>query len=216
MKKEFLAKKAVCKVTFTVPAEAVVNAQSVTILGDFNDWDPRQGIEMKKAADQSFSATVELSLGKNYQFRYLVDGAHWINDWAADAYWPSPYHGIENSVILLESAPEVPASSGNGAKVKSAKPAKPKKRGKSKEDRLAKVEGIGPKIEGLLRAEGITSFKSLSETSVDRLKEILIAAGSRYKMFDPTTWPEQSKLAADGKWEELKALQDKLKAGKRV
>ncbi|MEL6625567.1 MAG: glycoside hydrolase family 13 [Bacteroidota bacterium] len=211
MKKEFVANKAICKVTFSIPAEAVVNAQSVKILGDFNDWDPRKGAEMKKQKDQSFALTMELALGKNYQFRYLVDGTHWINDWHADAYWPSPYHGIENSVILLQdaSAPTI----GNGSKKKAVKP---KKRGKTKEDRLAKVEGIGPKIEGLLRAAEITSFAMLSETSVDRLKEILIAAGSRYKMFDPTTWPAQAKLAADGEWDKLKALQDKLKSGKRV
>jgi len=46
------------------------------------------------------------------------------------------------------------------------------------------------------------------------LKEILADAGSRYRMHDPTTWPEQSKMAAEGKWDELKAWQDNLKGGK--
>mgnify|MGYP001802030445 CR=1 FL=1 len=130
MKKEFVANKAICKVTFSIPAEAVVNAQSCKILGFFNDWDPRKGAEMKKQKDQSFALTMELALGKNYQFRYLVDGTHWINDWHADANWPSPYHGIENSVILLQdaSAPTI----GNGSKKKAVKP---KKRGKTREDR---------------------------------------------------------------------------------
>ena len=48
----------------------------------------------------------------------------------------------------------------------------------------------------------------------EQIKEILEAAGSRYKMHDPTTWPKQAALAAEGKFEELKAWQDKLSGGK--
>ena len=32
--------------------------------------------------------------------------------------------------------------------------------------------------------------------------------------FSPETWPQQAQLAADGKWDELKALQDELDGGK--
>ena len=83
----------------------------------------------------------------------------------------------------------------------------------SKDD-LKKVEGIGPKIEGLLNNAGIHSWSKLSTTSVDRLKEILADAGERYKMHDPGTWPDQAALAAAGKWDELKAWQDQLDGGK--
>ena len=81
-------------------------------------------------------------------------------------------------------------------------------------DDLKKIEGIGPKIAGLLADAGIVDFKTLAEAEVDKLKEVLEAAGNRYKMHDPTTWPDQAKLAVEGNWDALKALQDELKGGK--
>ncbi|MFK7923518.1 MAG: 50S ribosomal protein L17 [Bacteroidia bacterium] len=81
-------------------------------------------------------------------------------------------------------------------------------------DKLTKVEGIGPKISGLLIDAGITTFAALAETEVERIKEILAAAGSRYKSHDPSTWPKQAELAAAGKWDELKTWQDELDGGR--
>jgi chromosome segregation ATPase len=81
-------------------------------------------------------------------------------------------------------------------------------------DDLKVVEGIGPKIEELCNKAGIYTFKQLAAAPVERLKQILHDAGSRFQMHDPTTWPQQSDLAAAGKWDELKVLQDKLNAGK--
>ncbi|MBK8054110.1 MAG: hypothetical protein IPK35_12780 [Saprospiraceae bacterium] len=82
------------------------------------------------------------------------------------------------------------------------------------QDDLKAVEGIGPKIESLLHNAGIKTWKALSETPVSRIQEILTAAGPRFALADPGTWPNQSGLAADGKWDELQALQDALNAGK--
>lgn len=81
-------------------------------------------------------------------------------------------------------------------------------------DNLRIVEGIGPKIESILRAGGITSLAILADTSIERLREILAEAGSRFKSHDPKTWPVQAGLAADGKLEELKAWQGELKGGR--
>lgn len=81
-------------------------------------------------------------------------------------------------------------------------------------DDLKIVEGIGPKIEELLNNAGIKTFAGLAATSVARLNEILEAAGPRYQMHDPGTWPDQSALARDNKWTELKILQDDLNKGK--
>ena len=78
---------------------------------------------------------------------------------------------------------------------------------------MRKVEGIGPKIEELLHNSGIFTFKQLSKTKADKLRKILGEGGSRYKMHDPTTWPEQSAMAAKGEWEKLKTYQDFLKGG---
>ncbi len=84
----------------------------------------------------------------------------------------------------------------------------------TKIDDLKIVEGIGPKIEQLLKKANIRTWRNLSETSLERLREILLAAGSRYRIHDPATWPEQAKLAADGEWEKLKEYQDFLIGGR--
>ncbi len=81
-------------------------------------------------------------------------------------------------------------------------------------DDLTKIEGIGPKIAEIMNAKGIKSFSDLASAEVENLKEILAEAGSRYKSHDPTTWPQQAKLAAEGKWDELKKLQDELDGGR--
>ena len=75
---------------------------------------------------------------------------------------------------------------------------------------LTVIEGIGPKIMVLLNQAGISTFKELAITPIERLSEILISGGSRYKMHNPATWPRQAYLASIGRWEELKDWQDKL------
>ena len=81
-------------------------------------------------------------------------------------------------------------------------------------DDLKKIEGIGPKISEILTNAGIGTFAKLAASEADKIREILAEAGNRYKMHDPTTWPKQAQLAADGKWDELKTLQDELDGGK--
>ncbi len=79
---------------------------------------------------------------------------------------------------------------------------------------LKVVEGIGPKIEELIKAEGVTTWRALSVTDVATLQKVLDAAGPRYRMHDPKTWPRQSALLADGKWAAFKTLTDKLSGGR--
>jgi len=83
----------------------------------------------------------------------------------------------------------------------------------AKPDELELIEGIGPKIGATFRAAGITTFKQLAATPVERMQEILAAAGLRA---DPRTWAEQAALAAAGKMDELKQLQDQLVGGRRA
>ncbi|HSO85351.1 MAG TPA: 50S ribosomal protein L27 [Draconibacterium sp.] len=80
-------------------------------------------------------------------------------------------------------------------------------------DDLKKIEGIGPKIAEIFNAAGINTYVDLAGTSVEKLSEILADAGSSYASKNPGTWPEQAKLAAEGNWEVLKDLQEKLKGG---
>jgi len=83
-----------------------------------------------------------------------------------------------------------------------------------KPDDLTIVEGVGPKINQVLHAAGIQSLFQLSESEVVNLKEILAAAG--LKLADPTTWPQQARLAIAGDLENLKALQSTLRGGRKV
>ncbi|MFK8164340.1 MAG: helix-hairpin-helix domain-containing protein [Lewinella sp.] len=79
---------------------------------------------------------------------------------------------------------------------------------------LKLIEGIGPKIESVLKDAGISTISILAETPIEQLREILDSAGSRFKSHDPKTWPVQAGLAADGKLQELKAWQKEMKGGK--
>jgi hypothetical protein len=81
-------------------------------------------------------------------------------------------------------------------------------------DDLQCIEGIGPKIAGLLQAAGIMTFSQLAAADVGRLGQIIRDAG--ITIADPSTWPEQAGLAAAGRWSELEVLQEELKGGRRV
>lgn len=81
-------------------------------------------------------------------------------------------------------------------------------------DDLTRIEGIGPKISGLLQEAGISSFAQLAAANVDRLQKI-IADANLTALADPATWPAQAKLAAEGQWERLEVLQEELKGGRR-
>jgi predicted flap endonuclease-1-like 5' DNA nuclease len=81
-------------------------------------------------------------------------------------------------------------------------------------DDLKRIEGIGPKIEKMLNDDLIYTWAELAEAPVDRLRGILRKGGNRYKMHDPKSWPDQAKLAAEGRWKELEELQDILQGGR--
>jgi small subunit ribosomal protein S2 len=80
-------------------------------------------------------------------------------------------------------------------------------------DDLTKVEGIGPKAAEALVAAGIATYADLSKGDAEKIKEILNDASSRMAHLDPTSWPKQAKMAAEGKWDELKEWQDNAKGG---
>jgi len=84
----------------------------------------------------------------------------------------------------------------------------------TKSDDLTKVEGIGEKVASLFTEKGIVSFSDLASKPVEELKEILKEKGGTYTAMQPETWPEQAKMAAEGRWEELKKWQNELKGGK--
>lgn len=100
IKKQFLKSKPVCKVGFKLSKEQVADAGKVNLVGDFNNWNEASDV-MNILKDGSFSLNLDLETGRNYQFRYLIDGGTWINDESADGYESSGFGDAQNSVIVL-------------------------------------------------------------------------------------------------------------------
>jgi predicted flap endonuclease-1-like 5' DNA nuclease len=209
------------KVTFILPADIVSDASNGLLLGEFNNWEKKSGFSLKKGKDGSMKAIVELEAGRSYEYRYLLDGGRWENDQTAEQYAQVQGFDIVNCVITVpvEETLIVEKPTANKAiaektvktEVKKTKVVAEKAIGS---DDLTKIEGIGKKIAELLKAENISTFAELSKSTPKKLKAILDAAGNKFSMHEPATWPKQAKLAAAAKWEDLKKLQSDLKGGK--
>ncbi|WP_378179446.1 50S ribosomal protein L21 [Aquimarina sp. SS2-1] len=94
-------------------------------------------------------------------------------------------------------------------KAEAPKKAAPKKTAKA--DDLKKIEGIGPKIASTLVEAGISTYAELAKTDASKIAEIIADVRGNHVT---DTWPAQAKLAAEGKWDELKKWQDELDGGK--
>lgn len=101
IKKEYSKDKKVCRVTFTVPKEICENFKEISIVGDFNNWDPHKNKFSHKLSDGSMSIELVLETGKEHQFRYLCDGQTWLNESEADAEVLTNYGDSKNSVIVI-------------------------------------------------------------------------------------------------------------------
>src|SRR5690606_7094624 len=115
---------------------------------------------------------------------------------------------------------EIVSIAASGAKADPAKKEEAPKKAESKKaakgEDLTKIEGIGPKASEALVNAGVDTFAKLAKKSADQIKEILTQASSTLAHLDPGTWAEQADLAANGKWDELKELQDQLNGGKEA
>ncbi len=96
MKKTYLkTKKGICKVTFSLPKGT--NALTANLVGEFNNWD-KNATPLKRKRDGTFSVSLNLAVGKEYRFRYLLNRVRWENDAHADRYDPNAF-GVEDSVV---------------------------------------------------------------------------------------------------------------------
>lgn len=96
--KQYLKTKPACKVTFVVAADQAASAESVVLVGEFNDW---QDNAMKKQKNGDFSLTLTLPKDNSYQFRYRLGHNDWRNDEQSDDYVPSPVSYEQNSLLRL-------------------------------------------------------------------------------------------------------------------
>lgn len=110
-------------------------------------------------------------------------------------------------IFYLKTSEKKPISNG------SAKKTMVGATGPVRHDDLTIIEGIGPKISGLLKEKGVTTYKALSKMEPAKIAAILKQGG--VNLADSSTWPEQAGLLAEGKMKELKALQTNLKGGRR-
>jgi predicted flap endonuclease-1-like 5' DNA nuclease len=117
----------------------------------------------------------------------------------------APQASEQSSTDGADSArPEPPAEPADDAAAPPDEPAAP--------DDLLVIEGIGPKISTIIVAAGITSFAELAAADADNLKSILHDAGIHTA--NPSTWPQQARLAADRQWDELRDLQERIVNGR--
>ncbi|MGF1534575.1 MAG: isoamylase early set domain-containing protein [Bernardetiaceae bacterium] len=98
LKKQFLKSKPVCKVTFRVSQEQVPDAETVHLVGDFNQWD-KTAHPLTPLKNGDFKITIDLDAEQKYAFRYLVDGQQWINDDEPDALMNNGVTNDMNSVV---------------------------------------------------------------------------------------------------------------------
>ena len=122
----------------------------------------------------------------------------------------------ETPAPVAEEVAEVTAAVAEPEEEAAPAPKKAAAKKGPKPDDLKIVEGIGPKIETLLKEGGIATWDELANAPVERIKEILDAAGPRYQIHDPSSWPAQAKFAAAGQWDELKEYQEMLIGGRDV
>lgn len=109
---------------------------------------------------------------------------------------------LEDEIQVWKRGPaiDIPAAKAAGIAIKA-------------EDDFTAIEGIGPKINDLIHADEIHTFRELSESAPSRIQKILDKAGSNFQMANPGTWPDQANLACNNRWSALKALQDILDGG---
>jgi 1,4-alpha-glucan branching enzyme len=65
------------RVTFALPADEPDGA--VSVVGNFNEWDPFAH-PLRKRANRTRSAAVTVQAGTTLHFRYLAEGGVWFDD----------------------------------------------------------------------------------------------------------------------------------------
>lgn len=104
LKKRYIKTRKVCKVSFIIPKKELpddVEIETIHLVGDFNDWDETT-TEMTKNSKGEYRANLELAPDSEFQYRYLINGETWYNDWNADLYYPNNQGG-DNCVVLTIS-----------------------------------------------------------------------------------------------------------------
>lgn len=100
LEKRCLKSRPVTKVTFRLSPKAALGAETVHLVGDFNEWST-DATPMTRLKNGDFKVCLDLETGNEYSFRYLIGDNTWENDWDADKYVPSGLAAVENSVVVV-------------------------------------------------------------------------------------------------------------------
>ena len=99
VEKRYLKSKPVCKVKFVAPEPLAHESKKIYLAGDFNGWNFEETV-LKKQKNGTLATTLDLDTGGEYQYRYVLDGKRWENDYDADKYVASSV-GVDNSVVVV-------------------------------------------------------------------------------------------------------------------
>lgn len=99
VEKKYLKSKPICKVKFIAPEPLTKETKKIFLAGEFNDWQYEKTL-LRKQKNGSYATTLDLDIGEEYQYRYVLDGERWENDYTADKYVPTEV-GVENSVVVV-------------------------------------------------------------------------------------------------------------------
>ena len=106
VQQKYIKSRGTFKVTFSIPTKEIpseLEVESITVVGSFNEWD-RSANDFSPTKKGVYKTTVEVAPNQEVQFRYLINGKHWINDWDADYYIPNAL-GHDNCVIIVPTKP---------------------------------------------------------------------------------------------------------------
>ena len=100
IKKQYLKSKPFCKVTFRLDKQTAGSAKKASLAAEFNNWKADK-TPMKALKNGDFTVTVNLTTGREYQYRYVVDGTNWVTDSKADKYVPAGIANDQNAVVVV-------------------------------------------------------------------------------------------------------------------
>ena len=142
-----------------------------------------------------------VGMGKDHTLFALIDGTVVFRKKRKNRSYVSVAPIVDVDVAVAEApvkkavAVEKPVVEAKEEVVKETPKAAPKaeKKAETKGDDLKKLDGVGPKLAEILNAAGLNTYADVAGTSVEKFKEILEAAGSRYASKDPAPWIAEAK-----------------------
>jgi len=146
------------KVTFELPVTENNVEKDIRVVGDFNDWNWEAAPTMSKS-ENSYTAHIELSPGKKYEYRYLINNEYWANDNIADDYAPSPCDEVNNCVLILDTPDSTLPKSTLNLRTRTVD--------------FTKIKHLTLDIKILLNKAGIKTYRQLADTSVETLSSVL-------------------------------------------